>query len=202
MYIVPLSFFNCACIDLHVAFHPPQHLAGIKALLDHSVQNYGPLPSELRPRRMRSRTQSRPSPYPQSRAIFTPSSPLVHPSPLLHRTPKPAPVLQQMPTNKNVNVMSPRTAPSSLSSLKPFSPLVVEQKCELSAFGLVPAVRPLGLVGSTPRKTTAPGARSGSRLTKRSTGKSSGDQKENVVGQGSGMVYVSFPLYVTGVLFA
>ncbi len=38
----------------------------MKALLQHSVQNFGPLPSELRPRR-RSRTHSRPSPYPLAR---------------------------------------------------------------------------------------------------------------------------------------
>lgn len=40
----------------------------MQALLEHSVQTYGPLPSDLRPRRrVRSRTSSRASPYPQSR---------------------------------------------------------------------------------------------------------------------------------------
>ncbi len=39
----------------------------MQALLKHSVQSYGPLPSELRPRRVRSFTSSRPSPYPSNR---------------------------------------------------------------------------------------------------------------------------------------
>ena len=36
----------------------------MRALLEHSKENYGPLPSELRPHRVRSRTTSRVSPYP------------------------------------------------------------------------------------------------------------------------------------------
>lgn len=50
--------------DAHVAFSPPKNPDGMQALLQHSVQTYGPLPTELFPRRIRSRTQSRPSPYP------------------------------------------------------------------------------------------------------------------------------------------
>lgn len=45
------------------AFEPPAHRSGMHALLEHSRQTYGPLPSELR--RIRSRTNSRPTPYPQ-----------------------------------------------------------------------------------------------------------------------------------------
>ncbi|KAH7884200.1 hypothetical protein F5I97DRAFT_1671717 [Phlebopus sp. FC_14] len=56
------------------SFDPPRHPAGMQALLEHSIQNYGPLPSELRPRRMRSRANSRPSPYPRTiKTSFTPS---------------------------------------------------------------------------------------------------------------------------------
>jgi hypothetical protein len=44
-------------------FEPPTNPEGMQALLEHSVQNYGPLPSELGPRRVRSRTGSRASPY-------------------------------------------------------------------------------------------------------------------------------------------
>ena len=44
-------------------FQPPHHPAGMQALLQHSVQSYGPLPSEVRPHRLRSRTSSRPSLY-------------------------------------------------------------------------------------------------------------------------------------------
>jgi serine/arginine repetitive matrix protein 2 len=86
------------------------------------------------------------------------------------------PVLQQIPINHNTNLMP---AAPSLEALKPFSPLFVdvEPKRE-NAFGLAPAVRPR--VGSTARRTAL-------GWTKRSTGKSSTDLKENVVGQGSGM---------------
>lgn len=47
----------------------------MKALLEDSRQNYGPLPSELRPRRIRSRKDSRPSPYPQLRFVKYIASP-------------------------------------------------------------------------------------------------------------------------------
>ncbi|KAG6825404.1 hypothetical protein H0H92_003817 [Tricholoma furcatifolium] len=56
-------------------FEPPRNPAGMQALLEHSVKNFGPLPSELRPRRVRSRTSSRCSPYPQARLNGVISSP-------------------------------------------------------------------------------------------------------------------------------
>ncbi|OAX37318.1 hypothetical protein K503DRAFT_801332 [Rhizopogon vinicolor AM-OR11-026] len=34
------------------SFDPPRHPSGMKVFLEHSMQSYGPLPSELRPRRM------------------------------------------------------------------------------------------------------------------------------------------------------
>ncbi|EEB95773.1 hypothetical protein MPER_05205 [Moniliophthora perniciosa FA553] len=55
------------------AFDLPRHPAGMQAMLADSVQNYGPLPSELRLRRRR--TSSRPSPYPAARAIKVSISP-------------------------------------------------------------------------------------------------------------------------------
>ena len=161
-----------------LAFHPPRHLAGMQALLDHSLQNYGPLPSELRPRRMRSRTQSRPSPYPKSHDRPSITKIAISPSPQVRRTP--VPVLQQIPVNQNINMMM--STPSSLETLKPFSPLVVQPKHE-NALGSAPASRPR--IGSIARRTTL-----GS--TKLSTGKLSMDQKENAVGQGSIMTYVCF----------
>ncbi|KAF9457373.1 hypothetical protein BDZ94DRAFT_1175700 [Collybia nuda] len=148
-------------------FQPPRHPSGMQALLEHSVQNYGPLPSELRPRRMRSRTQSRPSPYPQARVTRA-----IPPSPEKKKqsvsdsrvfgTP-----LQQIPINHNILSVAP-----SLEALKPFSPLVVdiEPKRE-NAFGLAPHARPR--VASTARRTAL-------GWSKRSTGKSSTDQKENI----------------------
>lgn len=45
------------------SFPTPRHPAEMRALLEHSVQSYGHLPSELRPHRVRSRTSSQPSPY-------------------------------------------------------------------------------------------------------------------------------------------
>ncbi|KAF8269417.1 hypothetical protein EI94DRAFT_1725227 [Lactarius quietus] len=45
------------------SFEPPAHCSGMRALLEHSRQTYGSLPAELR--RIRSRTSSRPTPYPQ-----------------------------------------------------------------------------------------------------------------------------------------
>ena len=49
------------------AFEPPRNPGAMQALLEHSRKHYGPLPSELRSRRTRNRTLSRPSPYPRSR---------------------------------------------------------------------------------------------------------------------------------------
>ncbi|KAG5641013.1 hypothetical protein DXG03_006381 [Asterophora parasitica] len=158
------------------SFQPPRHPAGMQALLDHSVQNYGPLPSELRPRRMRSRTSSRPSPYPQARVVnkvVPPSPEKVHPAKDINTTRSfGAPVLQQIPVNKNlVSAAAP-----ALDIMKPSSPLVVdiEPKRE-NAFGLAPHARPR--VASTAR-------RSALGWSKRSSGKTSTDQKENT-GQGT-----------------
>jgi serine/arginine repetitive matrix protein 2 len=55
-------------VGLCLAFQAPEEPSGMQALLEHSVQTYGPLPSDMRPRRrVRSRTSSRASPYPQTR---------------------------------------------------------------------------------------------------------------------------------------
>ncbi|KAF7791167.1 hypothetical protein EIP86_002178 [Pleurotus ostreatoroseus] len=56
------------------SFEPPSNRNGFKALLEHSKQTYGPLPSELRPHRVRSRTSSRASPYPlrSPRSVVSP----------------------------------------------------------------------------------------------------------------------------------
>ncbi|KAJ7342323.1 hypothetical protein DFH08DRAFT_1011785 [Mycena albidolilacea] len=55
---------------------PPKNSEGMQALLQHSVQTYGPLPSELGPRRVRSRTQSCASPYSSCHAqLEAPASP-------------------------------------------------------------------------------------------------------------------------------
>ncbi|KAJ7234518.1 hypothetical protein B0H12DRAFT_1204744 [Mycena haematopus] len=91
-------------------FSPPKNPESMQALLQHSVQNYGPLPSELGPRRVRSRTQSRASPYPTRQAQSTTSPEQAQrPSPAdLHRAFITSNALQAMEVNPNVD-MSPTT---------------------------------------------------------------------------------------------
>ena len=72
-HVLSISLKYYADLLFLPAFSPPRHPAGMQALLQHSLENYGPLPPELR--RIRSRTQSRPSPYPQARPIKTSISP-------------------------------------------------------------------------------------------------------------------------------
>ena len=136
----------------------------MKALLQQSVQNFGPLPSELRPRR-RSRTFSRPSPYPLARVgrvFYAPESKLDSPptdyrigNGLLSQAPA---VLQDVHINSNI---PPSPAPSF--TLKALSPEKDSLK-QLSPLGRL--VRPR--VGSTAR-----------RVAKRNTKSSNVDQKEN-----------------------
>lgn len=145
----------------------------MQALLAHSLQNYGPLPSELRPRRIRSRTQSRPSPYPQPRLVKTSLSP-DEPRPTLVDTTHSfvtSHPLQQVSVNANV----PSAAPA-LDNLKPMSPFMPELNDSKrdSLFGQAPAMRPR--VASNARRTALGWA-------KRSTGKSAAENKENI-GQG------------------
>ena len=97
-----------------------------------------------------------------------------------------APVLQEVKVNTNVT----STAAPSLEAIKSFSPLFldVEPKRE-NAYGLAPmAARPR--VPSNARRTAL-------GWSKRSSGKSSTDQKENVVGQGAVMTCVNlFSLFI------
>ena len=147
----------------------------MQALLEQSVQCYRPLPSDLRSRRVR--TSSRPSPYPQSRVLKITILPdQTRPSNVeeVQKT-LATPVLQEVKVNTNV---------------KSFSPIFldVEPKRE-NAYGLAPAARPR--VPSNARRTVL-------GWSKRSTGgKSSTDQKENVVGQGVVKTCIpSFPCFL------
>jgi serine/arginine repetitive matrix protein 2 len=106
------------------AFEPPAHRSGMRALLEHSRQTYGPLSAELR--RIRSRTNSRPSPYPQpQRAVKISLSPLTVGSEdpmILASKPTSAPALSALPAppqalqQRTVNV---NTVAAEVSSLKP-----------------------------------------------------------------------------------
>jgi hypothetical protein len=87
-------------------------------------------------------------------------------------------VLQEVKLNTNIKSSN---APS-LEAIKPFSPIFldVEPKRE-NAYGLAPLARPR--VPSNARRTAL-------GWSKRSSGKSLTDQKENVVGQGAVMTFV------------
>ncbi|KAG7090453.1 hypothetical protein E1B28_009569 [Marasmius oreades] len=161
------------------SFDPPRHPAGMQALLADSVQNYGPLPSELRPRRRC--TSSRPSPYPQARTSKVSMSQeyLSHSPPAVPLPPVPArvPKLEDSPLqlkSVNTNISSANAKASSLKLKKVLAAVNNNAESPGSfnpyvAFG-PPKVRPR--VGSAARRTAL-------GWSKRSTGKSSSDLKEN-----------------------
>ncbi|KAI0339201.1 hypothetical protein BDW22DRAFT_606971 [Trametopsis cervina] len=150
------------------SFQPPKNKTGMQALLEHSKQNYGPLPSELRPHRVRSRTSSRPSPYPvRQRVSVSPPEqsygaavhPFAHPEDDLSTSSIP---LREISINPNMNILS---YPPAIEA-EVFSPFAVElekekSKPERNALGL-----PRPRVSSTARRTAL-------GWSKRSTGKTS-----------------------------
>ncbi|KAF6758956.1 hypothetical protein DFP72DRAFT_164935 [Ephemerocybe angulata] len=169
------------------AFDPPRHPDGMKALLEHSVHTFGPLPAELR--RIRSRKNSRASPYPSTRFVSTiPASPaferpvpskLSTTSTVFESKPDsaPTPVLKERKLNaKKLNV-----APS-LEVLKPMSPFAMKVTGDGS-----PKKAGLGVNGAVRPRVPSAARRSALGWSKRSNGaKTSTDsKKENVVGEGS-----------------
>ncbi|KAJ3972631.1 hypothetical protein EV361DRAFT_970780 [Lentinula raphanica] len=158
-------------------FDPPRHPSGMKALLASSVENYGPLPSDLRPRRRR--TSSRPSPYPQGRTIRVSLSP-EYPRPNFVKETSSwtsnatqSPPLREVTANPNIAFDSP--APNPLINKKVFSrqtnsPEKVMQKRD--------NVRPR--VPSTTRRNAL-------GWTKRSAKASSELKENNSFGQGMGL---------------
>ncbi|KAK7047178.1 hypothetical protein VNI00_006844 [Paramarasmius palmivorus] len=166
------------------SFDPPRHPAGMQALLADSVQNYGPLPSELRFRRRR--TSSRPSPYPQARTVKVSISPeSVRSLPPAEPLPPVLPMPNDFMKNVTNSPLQPRVLNSSnvptprakKSDMKQKGGEAEESFKPEAVFG-VPKMRPR--VGSAAR-------RSALGWSKRSTGKSSSDLKENSIGQGTGM---------------
>jgi serine/arginine repetitive matrix protein 2 len=101
----------------------------MRALLEHSRQTYGPLSAELR--RIRSRTSSRPSPYPQpQRAIkislspsvvrpevHTLAAPKLAPAPVL--SVNPPPTLASQPLQERIILKNTVSATTDASSLAP-----------------------------------------------------------------------------------
>lgn len=155
------------------AFDPPRHPAGMQALLEHSIQNYGPLPSEIRAARARARTSSRPSPYPQkvtgriskqSIASLQERSPSTHD---LGRLACDSP-LREVHVDKN------SASPAKPLSAKKGNAAIVPTR--ENAYGLAPEARP---------KTASVARRAALGWTKRSSKSStSAGQKENA-GQGT-----------------
>ncbi|KAG2338846.1 hypothetical protein BDR05DRAFT_951659 [Suillus weaverae] len=159
------------------SFDPPSHPSGMQALLEHSMQNYGPLPSDLRPRRMRSRVNSRPSPYPRTFKTSFTSSPATEQvrAAIVAAVAENAPndnmraqgqfkALQQISVNPNI--MSPvveTTKAGELMKDAVMSPGKLER-----VFGLPPRPR----VGSVARRAALGWA-------KRSTGRNGLENKEN-----------------------
>ena len=166
----------------------------MKAMLEHSQQNYGPLPSELRPHRVRSRTSSRASPYPtrvlkstlsperQRSSIFVEDSHHELNVSKAFAAPPPVPVLSEITVNPNLSFLT--TDP--VLDVKPFPPFACNVKASPAKSS---QVNKTGLP-ARPRVTSS-ARRNALGWTKRSTGKSSSsDQKENV-SQGSIATYVS-----------
>ncbi|KAJ3725176.1 hypothetical protein C8R42DRAFT_718664 [Lentinula raphanica] len=116
--VTPFSIFALQNFD------PPCHPSGMKALLASSVENYGPLPSDLRPRRRR--TSSRPSPYPQGRTIRVSLSP-EYPRPnFVKETSSWTSNATQSPPLREVTALNPNItfdspAPNPLMNKKVFS---------------------------------------------------------------------------------
>ncbi|KAI0696589.1 hypothetical protein BC835DRAFT_853465 [Cytidiella melzeri] len=165
------------------SFQPPHNKTGMQALLEHSKQNYGPIPSELRPHRVRSRTSSRPTPYPIRQHFSV--SPEQHPAGQSFSFHDESSVssmgLREISINPNITILS---SPPTLE-VNPFSPFAVEMetsKPDKSALGI-----PRQRVSSSARRTALGWSK---RTTgKSSTGKSSSSNKENAnkenVSQGS-----------------
>ena len=156
----------------------------MQAMLEYSRNNYGPLPSELRGRRIRSRTSSRATPYPLPSVLVSVSSQQFFSSPpkdsdsrspeekhQIPAVPASCKVLGEVSTN--VNKKSP---PPSLDVIKPFTPFTVnvdfpDPKESKNEMGLPVPTRP---------RVTSSARRTALGWSKRSTGKSSSsDYKEN-----------------------
>jgi serine/arginine repetitive matrix protein 2 len=167
------------------SFTIPRNPAAMQALLEHSVKNYGNLPSELR-QRTRSRTSSRASPYPTRsiRTLKSTTSPESRHQPT--RSQDSDHVVDQSPALPLKRLLRDANLPLTQSfsnAPKPWeSPEVVKpvKPCRENAYGLAPDARPR--VGSGARRAAL-------GWSKRSNGpKSSTGQKENAVNVGQGTV--------------
>lgn len=157
----------------------------MRAMLEHSQKTYGPLPSELRALRRRSRTLSRPSPYPRTRKVSQSSNESHTELPsicmaIYGNASQPTLPLQEVSVNANIQVTVNAKAQSPVPALplKPFTPFHVEFKEKVQP-ALPKESTNLGLPVPRPR-VPSNARRNALGWTKRSTGKSSNDNKENV----------------------
>ncbi|EMD32355.1 hypothetical protein CERSUDRAFT_108803 [Gelatoporia subvermispora B] len=158
------------------SFDPPRTRAGMRALLEHSQKTYN-ASNEIGPRRLRSRTSSRATPYPLPQAV--PISPeLVHQSFVSSKSadsaekPKPKPSLALRERSLNASADVTTLSPPTLEALKPFTPFSVPI-AEPSPKGVVPPL-------PTRRRVTSSARRTALGWTKRNPGKpTSQSQKEN-----------------------
>ena len=84
MFMMVLSFGHLSSVTC-IGFRPPRDVEMMQSLLEDSMKNYRPLPSELRHHRRRSsRTCSRMSPYAPARMsrLISPQKSIASPSPL------------------------------------------------------------------------------------------------------------------------
>lgn len=161
----------------------------MRALLEHSQKTYGPLPSELRALRRRSRTLSRPSPYPRSRKVSQASSEARAELPsiclaIYGNGSQPSLPLQEVPVNANIqsnvsaSAVEKTQSPAPALPMKPFTPFHVEFRDKAHAANAKENI--LGLPIPRPR-VPSNARRNALGWTKRSTGKSSSNNdKENI----------------------
>ncbi|KZV76755.1 hypothetical protein PENSPDRAFT_342582 [Peniophora sp. CONT] len=166
------------------SFNPPLTTSDMRALLEHSQQNYGPLPSELRAFRIRSRTSSRVSPYQAARAAkMSSTSSSASPAPVVPVFTAPAhsvftapePVAPSVLKDRTANTNTPHAAQGKKSKkheLPDVSPFAPENMSKLSN-GL-----PRARVNSNSRRNNLGWA-------KRSNGKENKENGKTAVGTGA-----------------
>lgn len=174
---------QCSHTDETAAFDPPSHIPGMRALLEHSQQNYGPLPSELRAFRIRSRTSSRVSPYQAARAAkmsstsssASPTNAPVFSAPAHSVFTAPEPVAPSVLKDRATATNTPHAAQGKKSKkheLPDISPFAPENMSKLSN-GL-----PRARVNSSSRRNNLGWA-------KRSVGKENKENGKSAVGTGA-----------------
>ena len=179
-------------------------------MLEHSQKNYGPLPSDLHPHRVRARTSSRASPYPvrsrcpsieQAPYSFTSRRPFVSPDPQ-EKSQNSMRSISINPNISNPNLSVPETSNPGIKVF--FPPPAAEAKSSPPFSVHVDAEPPKEKAApKAPRqRVTSSARRSALGWSKKTVGKSTvaktsaaktstGSEKENSIGPGIMHTYVS-----------